>query len=187
MCVCWYWPRFLIHQPQVRRARAVKDLGPAQRGEVAVDAHAQRQLWFGGVQSSRDAVHAEPLLVAIVGSREEGGMAGVGVELGDDAAGRLIGKGRSCPFLGRHYQPAGATIPAHREEPLGVWRGQHPAQAQLEDVGRNEAVGQRQLLGHRRQAPHLGRGNENPRCQVGALGLDVEAARTENVVVANAL
>ena len=101
--------------------------------------------------------------------------------------GRPVGEGRTRPCLRRNHQPVGVAVPAHGEEPLGVRRGLEPAQPQLEDAGRNRAVGQFQLLGDRGQAPHLGGSDGNPRRQVGALGLDVEAARAENVVVADPL
>ena len=177
----------IARQPQARRRQPVEDLGPVQRGEVAVDAEAQGQFGRGGVQASHDAVNPEALLVPIVGGREEGPVLPVGVELGDDAGRGPVGEGRTRPLLRGHHQPVGVPVPAHREEPLGVRRGQHPAQSQLEDVGRNGAVGQFQLLGNGIQPPHLGGSDQHPRRQVGALGLDVEAAQSENVVKANAL
>ena len=142
---------------------------------------------FGSVQASHDAVHAEPLLVPVVGGRKEGPVASVGVELGDDARWWLVGErgGRACLF--RNYQPVGVPVPTDREESLGARRRQHPAQAQLEDVGRYRAVGQLQLLGYGSQPPHLGGSDQHPRRQVGALGLDVESAQSENVVVPYAL
>ncbi len=154
---------------------------------MAIDAEAQGQLGRRRVQPSHYAVHAKPLLVPIVGGGEEGPVTGVGVELGDDAGERLVGEGRTRALLRRDHQPVAVSVPANREEPLGVRRGQHPAQPQLEDVGRNGADGQFHLFGHGSQAPHFAWSHQHPRRQVGALGLDVEAARSEHVVKPNSL
>ena len=119
---------------------------------MAVDAHPQGQFRFGRVQASHDAVDAKPLLVPIVGGGEEGGVATVGVEFGHHPGGGLVGERGRRSRLRRDYQPVGVAVPPDGEEPLGVRRSQEPGQADLEDVGRYGAVGQRQLLGHGRQA-----------------------------------
>ncbi len=98
------------------------------------------------------------------------------------AAGRERG-GRSG--LRGNRQPVGALVPAHGEEPLGVRRFQEPAQPRLEQPCRDGAVGQRQLLGYGSKPPHVGGSHQYSRRQVGALGLDVEAARSDNIVEAN--
>ena len=156
--------------------RAVEDLGPAQGSEVAVDAEAQGQFEAWGCpgvpRRRRSGSPARPY--RRWPRRRPGGWRGNGTRPHDAGRG-LVGQGRTRPFLRRNHQPVGVPVPAHGEEPLGVRRGQHPAQAQLEDVGRNGAVGQFQLLGYVGQPPHLGGSDQNPRRQVCALGLDVEA------------
>ena len=93
------WLRFLGHQPEAG-VRAVEDLRPLHRGEVAVDADPEAQLGPVVVEASGDAVDAKPLLVPVVGLREEGAGASVGVELGDHPCGRHIGQGRGRPNCG---------------------------------------------------------------------------------------
>ena len=48
-------------------------------------------------------------------------------------------------------------------------------------------MGECQLLGHGRQPPNLGESHQHPRRQVGALGLDAEAAGAEHVVKSDAV
>ena len=84
-----------------------------------------------------------------------------------------------------HHQPV--ALPSHvmaknRSVPGAARR---PGQAQLEEVGWNEAVGQFQLPGYGSQPSHLGGSHQHSRRQVGALGLDVEAARAQHVVEAD--
>ncbi len=108
---------------------------------MAVDADPQAQLGPVAVEASHDAVDAEALLVAVVGLREEGAGASVGVELGDHPGGRRVGEGRSSPFLFGNHQPVGSPVPPHGEEPLGAGVVLEPAQAKLEEPGRDGAVG----------------------------------------------
>ena len=48
-------------------------------------------------------------------------------------------------------------------------------------------MGELQLLGHGSEPPHRAGGEEYPRRQVSALGLDVDAPRSQHVVVADAV
>ena len=157
------------------------------RGEVAVDADPETQLGPEGVEASDDAVDAEALLVPVVGGREEGAGASVGVELGDHPGRGPVGEGRRGPNLRGRHQPIGAPIPAHGEEPLGVRGSLEPAQPLLEEAPGDGAVGEFHLLGHGGEPAHLAGGDRDPRRQVSALGLDVDAPRSQHVVVADAL
>ena len=127
------------------------------------------------------------LLVPVVGAREEGAGLSVGVELGDHVSGGPVGEGRGGPSLLRHHQPVGVPVPSHREEPLGAWGLLEPAQPHLEQVNRDGTVGQRQLLRDWSEPAHRARGDQDPRHEVGAPGLDVETPCAQHVVVADPL
>ena len=136
------------------RVRAAEHLRPVQRGEVAVDPDPETQLRPGSVEASDDAVDAEALLVPVVGGREEGAGASVGVELGDHPGGGLIRESRCGPRLRGDHQPVAVPVPAHGEEPLGVRGVLEPAQPQLEQARRDGAMSELQLLGHGSEPPH---------------------------------
>ena len=155
------------------RVWAAEHLGPAQRGEVAVDADPQAQIRFRGVQASHDAVDAEALLVPVVGGREEGSGASVGVELGDHSGGGLIRESRGGACLWGDHQPVAVPVPTHRKEPLGVRGVLEPAQPQLEQARRDGSVEELQLPGHGCQPAHLAGCDQDPRHQVGAFRLNV--------------
>ena len=141
------------------------------------------------MQASHDAVHPEPLFIPIVGGREEGPVAvrGNGTPPPPRRAVRRYRETNPFRLLGRHHQPVGVAVPTDGEEPLVARRGQHPVQAQLEDVVRNGAVGQRQLLGYGGQPTHLAGSDRYSGHQVGAFRLNVEAVGTQHVVVADAV
>ena len=111
----------------------------------------------------------------------------MGVELGDHPCGGLIGESRCGPGLRGDHQPVAVPVPAHRKEPLGVRGVLEPAQPQLEQACRDGAVSELQLLGHRSEPPHRAGGDGYPRRQVSALGLDIDAPRSQDVVVADPL
>ena len=119
--------------------------------------------------------------------REEGAGGSVGVELGHHAGGGHVGQSRGRPGLRWDHQPVGVPVPAHGKQPLGVRGVLEPAQPHLEQARRDGAVGELQLLSHGSEAPHRAAGDGYPRRQMGALGLDVEAATAENVVVADSV
>ena len=175
--------RPFVHQPDARR-RAVEYLRPLHRGEVAVDADPQAELRPVAVEASYDSVDAKSLLVTVVGLREEGTRGSVRVELGNHARRGLVGEGRGRPFLRGNNRQIGATVPLDGEEPLGVRIFLEPPQPDLEEPGRDGAVGKLHLLSHGSEPPHLAGGDERPRRQLRALGLDVDASRSENVIVA---
>ena len=100
---------------------------------------------------------------------------------------RPVFEGRCGPGLRGDHQPVGVPVPAHGEEPLRVRRILEPAQPHLEEPCRDGTVGQLHLLGDVCQSPHRAGGDRDPRRQVGVLGLDVDAPRSENVVVADAV
>ena len=168
------WCVVFVHEPDAR-VRAAEHLGPVQRGEVAVDADPQAQLGPVAVEASHDAVDAEALLVPVVGGREEGAGASVGVELGDHPSGGQVRESRCGPRLRGNHQPVAVPVPAHGEEPLGVRFVLEPAQPQLEELCRNRAVGELQLLGNGSEPANRAGGDQDPRRQVRALGLDVDA------------
>ena len=111
----------------------------------------------------------------------------MGVELGDHPCGGLIRESRCGPGLRGDHQPVAVPVPAHGEEPLGVRGVLEPAQPQLEEACRDGAVGELHLLGHESESPHRTGGDGYPRRQVSALGLDVDAPRSQHVVVADAV
>ncbi len=160
---------------------------PFHRGEVSVDPDPEAQPRLRVIETSDDPVDAEPLLVPVVGGREEGAGASMRVELGDHPCGRHVGEGRGRPGLRRHHQPVGAPVPSNGEEPLGVRVVPEPAQTQLEQSCRDGAVGELHLVRNGSETPHRAGCDRHPSRQVCALGLDVEAAQTENVVVADPL
>ena len=111
----------------------------------------------------------------------------MGVELGDHPCGGLIRESRCGPGLWGHHQPVAVPVPAHGEEPLGVRGVLEPAQTQLEQACRDGAMSELQLLGHGSEPPHRTGGDRDPRRQVSALGLDVDAPRSQHVVVSDAV
>ena len=115
---------------------AVEYLRPVHRGEVAVHADPEAQFRFSGVEAPGDAVDAESLLVPVVGGREEGAGASVGMELCDHPCGRHVGEGRCGSGLRGHHHPVGTPVPADCEEPFGVGVVLEPAQSQLEQLRR---------------------------------------------------
>ena len=174
------------HEPEFW-LRSVEHLRPVHRGEVAVDPDPETQLRPRGVEASDDPVDAEALLVPVVGGREEGAGASVGVELSDHARRGQVGESRGGARLRGDHKPVASPVPPHREEPLGVRGVLEPAQPQLEEVCRDGAVGQRHLLGHGSKPSHRAGGDRYPRHQVGASGLDVDALRSQHVVIADPL
>ena len=139
--------RLLVLEPDAG-VRTVKHPQPVQRGGVAVDADPEPQLGPRGVKASRDAVDAEALLGPVVGGREEGAEASVGVELGDHPGGGPVGEGSRRPCLWGGHQPVGAPVPTHGEEPLGGRGGLEPAQPRREEAPRDGAVGEFHPHGH---------------------------------------
>ena len=129
----------------------------------------------------------KPLLVPVVGIREEGAGASVGVELNDHPFRGPIGNGGRGAVLRGYHQLVDLPVPAHGEEPLRVGIGTEPAQTQFEEVCRDGAVGERHLLVHGLQPAHLAGDEQDPRRQMGVLGLDVETTRSEHVVVPDSL
>ena len=154
---------------------------------MAVDPDPETQIGPGVIEASHDAVDAEALLVPVVGGREEGARTSVGVELGDHPRGGLIRESRRSPGLRGDHQPVGAPVPADGEDPLGVRVVLEPAQPQLEEARRDGAMRELHLLGHGSEPAHRAGDDRHPRRQVGAPRLDVDAPRSQNVVVADSL
>ncbi len=111
----------------------------------------------------------------------------MGVELGDHPCGGLVRESRCGPRLRGDDQPVAVPVPAHGEEPLGLRGVLEPAQPHLEELRRDGTVRELHLLGHRSKPAHRAGGDQHPRRQVCALGLDVGAPRPQHVVVADPL
>ena len=148
---------------------------------------AQSQVEFGPlrVQPSADAVDAEALLVPVVGGREPGRSAPVRVELGDHAGGRQVLERGGAANLRGQDEPVGASVPADSEESLGLRVLPKPAEAALKQLGGDRSLAQLQPLVKGRESAHRAGGKPQPRRELVAAGLDVEAARAEHVVVAD--
>ena len=72
----------------------------------------------------------------------------MGVELGDHPCRGLIRESRCGPRLRGDDQPVAVPVPPHGEELLGIRGVLEPPQPQLEELRRDGAVGELQLLGH---------------------------------------